>query len=53
MMRRNDPDTDEFLTTFYDSYASMLLRPIENLENKPMKLDGMLDSAKFLLLRSH
>lgn len=40
MLRKQDPDTDIYLTVFYDSYCNLFLRPFEKVDVKPIKLDG-------------
>lgn len=42
-MSKQAPETDEFLSLFYDKYTSILLQPIEQLEIKPMSLKGPIE----------
>ncbi|KAL9555421.1 hypothetical protein MBANPS3_002361 [Mucor bainieri] len=37
------PETDEFLQLFYDKYMKVLLKPIEQLEIKPITLKGLIE----------
>ena len=42
MLRKQDPDTEIYLTVFYDNYCNLFLRPFEKVDVKPIKLDGKL-----------
>ncbi|KAI8138592.1 component of IIS longevity pathway SMK-1-domain-containing protein [Fennellomyces sp. T-0311] len=43
MLRKQDPDTEIYLTVFYDSYCNLFLRPFEKVDVKPIKLDGPIE----------
>ena len=47
MLRKQDPDTEIYLTVFYDNYCNLFLRPFETLDVKPIKLDGKLSFFDF------
>ncbi|OAD73714.1 hypothetical protein PHYBLDRAFT_181326 [Phycomyces blakesleeanus NRRL 1555(-)] len=43
-LNKQDPETDEFLTLFYEKYAPSLLQPIQDIDAKPIKLtDSVID----------
>ncbi|KAF7721217.1 Platinum sensitivity protein [Apophysomyces ossiformis] len=42
-LRKQEPDIDHFLTLFYDKYTTLLIRPLQNVEVKPLKLTGPID----------
>lgn len=42
-MRKSDSEAEEFLGLFYEHYGNNFLRPLANLEKKPMKLDGPIE----------
>ncbi|KAI9019970.1 component of IIS longevity pathway SMK-1-domain-containing protein [Phycomyces nitens] len=48
-LNRQDPETDEFLTLFYEKYAPSLLQPIQDLDTKTIKLTGPVE----ILLLTH
>ncbi|KAG2209143.1 hypothetical protein INT45_004552, partial [Circinella minor] len=46
MLRKQDPDTEIYLTVFYDNYCNLFLRPFETLDVKPIKLDGPIEELE-------
>ncbi|KAI9474829.1 component of IIS longevity pathway SMK-1-domain-containing protein [Zychaea mexicana] len=46
MLRKQDFDTQMYLTVFYESYCNLLLRPFEQVDVKPIKLDGPIEELK-------
>ncbi|KAI9474821.1 component of IIS longevity pathway SMK-1-domain-containing protein [Zychaea mexicana] len=46
MLRKQDLDTEMYLTVFYESYCNLLLRPFEQVDVKPIKLDGPIEELK-------
>ncbi|ORY98013.1 component of IIS longevity pathway SMK-1-domain-containing protein [Syncephalastrum racemosum] len=46
MARKQDPEAEQFLTTFYDLYARYLLEPMESLSTKNIKLDGPIEALQ-------
>ncbi|CDS11906.1 hypothetical protein LRAMOSA04102 [Lichtheimia ramosa] len=42
-VRKSDSEAEEFLGLFYEHYGNDFLRPLANLEKKPMKLDGPIE----------
>ncbi|ORZ17865.1 component of IIS longevity pathway SMK-1-domain-containing protein [Absidia repens] len=47
VLRKQIAGIDDILGVFYEKYAALLLRPIQNIENKPMKLDGPIELLEF------